>query len=136
MKAPSIRNGAHNPTKTTGIYSGKRFDIDYFRNLANPRICTCDNYSIPKSCENKCDVRTKTKCDYHTNLKCSIPTCKKRFHKECITSHKFIDINSINSEDLLCMECESKQSEENVTWDQLKTYNLKKIEKGGSQVPI
>ena len=120
MKATSIRNGAHNPTKTTGIHSGKSFEIDYFRNLANPRICICDDYSIPKSCENECDVRTKTKCDYHTNLKCSIPTCKKRFHKGCIASHKFIDIKSINSDDLLSMECESKQYEENVTWDQLK----------------
>ena len=84
MKATSIRNGAHNPTKTTGIHSGKTFDINYRKNLENPRICICDDYSLPKSCEYECDVHTMTKCDYHTNLKCSIPNCKKNFTKDAL----------------------------------------------------
>ena len=59
MKAPSIRDYAHDKTKSTGVYSQRRYDINYFKKLANPRICICDNYSIPKDCENGCDKKQK-----------------------------------------------------------------------------
>ena len=121
---------------TTGIHSGKTFDINYRKNLENPRICICDDYSISKSCVNECDVRTKTKCNYHTNLKCSIPNCKKKFHKGCIASHKYMHIDEINSDTLQCMKCESEQDRQNVKWNQLKhTEVAEKLERVGIICP-
>ena len=136
MKAPSIRDYAHDKTKSTGVYSQRAYDINYRKKLANPRICICDNYSIPKYCENGCDEKTKTTCDYHANVKFPTTSCKKFFHKGCIASYKYIDIDSIKSDHLLCMECESEKSGDNVTWEQIKKNQLEeKLERLGIPCP-
>ena len=136
MKAPSIRDGAIKPTESTGVYSQRVYDINYRHKLANPRICICDNYSIPKDCENGCDEKTKTTCDYHANVKCPTTSCKKYFHKGCIASYKYVDIDSIKSDHLLCMECESEKSGDYVTWEYLKNNQLEeKLERLGIPCP-
>ena len=60
----------------------------------------------------------------------------KKIHKGCIASNKYMDIDSINSDMVLCMQCESEQSEENVMWNQIKkTEVAEKLERLGILCP-
>ena len=47
-----------------------------------------------------------------------------------------MDIESVDTYNLLCMECESEQYKDNVTWDQIKPKELaEKLERLGIQYP-
>ena len=113
------------------------FDINYRKKLNdNRRICICDDYAIPKYCKDGCDEASKITCDNHTNLKCPVSFCKKYFHKGCIASHKRIWIEGVNSNHLLCMECDNEQSGQNIQWSDIGRLNVaEKLERMGIICP-
>jgi len=149
IRGTSIRGTARIGTISTGARANSSFSSSYHRQhrqhqcsgnntrtnlqneieaasvMTNPRICICDNPSIPPSCTNGCSVEQNTRCQEHTLVSCTSNDCRRHFHLGCLASLRQVPINNFDPSSYSCMFCEESSVPASVHWTDLRSLETK-----------
>ena len=144
----SIRYGAQNASRSTGLRTGRRYNLDYFRQQRSDsetcdgsctdkygcvhcdknRICVCLDTVIPMRCSD-CLVEP---CPKHLLIKCTNNLCAQQFHIDCVVALEgktYDEWEQTDTDSFLCHRCKycTVIQPNNTPWDALggRSYKTK-----------
>ena len=157
----SIRDSAHDQSRSSGSHNDRRYNLSYFRGRSQQSYPTCDGGCADKY---KCDVCDKKRicvcvqhdmhydcveciratpdgdavgvpCNQHQLVQCTYVECNAMFHIQCVAHLRHVTVEEFSGAHLLnfvCHQCSQlSTSSPNHSWDSRSTPFSEKLNRFG-----